>query len=71
MRSSKILAAVLALILVAGASVPFGSYVPSYSLTAVVEDKIVGTDDLAFTVFADHADIFMVLEAYSNKCGQQ
>ena len=68
MRASKIIAAVLSLTLVAGASVPFGSYVPGCSLTAVAEDKTAETDDLAFTVFSDHAEVSGINKEGLTKC---
>ena len=69
MRSTRILAAVLSLTLVAGAAMPFGSYVPNYSLTASAEEvKTVSSDDLTFTVFADHAEVSGINNEGLTKC---
>ena len=58
MRSSKVLAAVMSLTIVAGAAMPFGSYAPAASLTAfAAEESTVSTDELTFTVYADHAEV--------------
>ena len=69
MRSTRIIAAVLSLTLIAGAAVPFGSYAPSFSLTASAEEeKIVSSDDLTFTVFADHAEVSGINNEGLTKC---
>ncbi|MCR4639054.1 leucine-rich repeat protein [Ruminococcus sp.] len=70
MRTTRILAAVLSLTIAAGAAVPFGSYVPSYSITASAETEAttVETDELIFTVYSDHAEVSGVSNTELTKC---